>query len=221
MLVVINFHFWWAIWAGWYRPQGAGGKENSRQDLGNVRVVNPPLSMGINAIKILASDSVIKQTHFFFPLKSIGLISVASEQVKDVAYLFPSYQKCSRFLLHFCNLHRTHPGYPSHSRKSPFQFSPDGLHRTLERYVWYFLQVGNGRQTASSITFHTITVSHVRSRTAPTQRLPRQLDVVTEPLWIVRELQALLFWTGDSLCCHKHWLCILDIIRSLEQQNYP
>jgi hypothetical protein len=183
--------------------------------VGNVCDVNPT-NHGNQHYTILASESVIKQTHFSFPLKSMGFHSVASEQVKDMVYLFPPYQKCSRFLLHFCNLHRTHPGYPAHARKCPFQFSPDGLHRTLKRYVWYFLQVGNGWQTASSIT-----VSHVRSWTAPTQRLPRQNDVVTEPLWTVPALQVHLFWTGDSLCFHKHWSCILDINMLLGQQKYP
>jgi len=167
MLEVINFTFNEQFGLVDIGHRGAGGKENSQQNIGNVHVVNPT-NHGNQRYTILASESVIKQTHFPFPLKSKGLLSVASEEVKDMAYLLPPYQKCSRFLLHFCNLHRPHPGYPSHSRKSPFQFSPDGLHRTLERHVWYFLQVGNGWQTASSITFHTITVSNVRSRTAPT-----------------------------------------------------
>ena len=151
-----KLHFLWAIWAGWYRPQGPGGKENSRQNVGNVRVVIPTIH-GNQHHTILASDSVIKQTHFPFHLLSMGLLSVTSEQVQDTAYLFPPYQKCSRFLFHFCNLHRTHPGYPPHARKRPFQFSPDGLHRALERYVWYFLQVGNSRQTASSTKSHMTT----------------------------------------------------------------
>ena len=43
-----------------------------------------------------------------------------------------------------------------HSRKCPFEFSPDGLHRALKRYVWYFLQVGNSWQTARSIKRHVI-----------------------------------------------------------------
>jgi len=124
--------------------------------VGNVRVVTPTIH-GNQCHTILASETVIKQTHFPFPLLSMGLLSMASKQVKDVPYLFPPYQKCSRFLLHFRNLHRTHPGYPPHSRECPFQFSPDGLHRALERYVWYFLQVGNSRQTASSTTSHMTT----------------------------------------------------------------
>ena len=167
MLVVINFIFDKQFGLVDISHRGDGGKENSQQDVGNVRVLTPTID-GDHRYTILANDSVIKQTHFSVPLKSMGLLSVGSEQVKDMAYLFPLYQKCSRFLLNFCNLHRTHPGYPPHSRKCPFQFSPDGLHGTLKRHVWYFLQVGNRRQTANSITSHMITVSYVRSWTAPT-----------------------------------------------------
>ena len=206
MLVVINFTF----------DEQFGLVDVGHRGLEESRTVNkmwemytsPPTIHGNQHYTILASNSVIKQAHFPFPLLSMGFLSVASEEVKDTAYLFPPYQKCSRFLLHFCNLHRTHPGYPPQSRKCPFQFSPDGLHRTLKRHVWYFLQVGNSWQTASSNTSHMITVQHVRSRTAPTQWLPRQQDVVMEPLWIVPALQAHLFWTSDSLCFYKHWLLL-------------